>query len=150
MWQCKFYIELIAENDIIDHKNKKAPIISSSYYYKSHYYSNSNFLNIEYNFEFIRYENDDGYFFHNSEDFMAVGMSDITHDIENRLIHKNCASIKYSLSEKSSSHYKRSYQKIQSLLADIMSIINILISIGKIIKTFFCQKKWIKILLEVY
>ena len=43
-------------------------------------------------------------------------------------------------SEKYYSHYKRSYQKIQSLLADIMSIINIFIAIGNAISNILSKK----------
>ena len=38
-------------------------------------------------------------------------------------------------------HYKRCYQKIQSLLADIMSIISLLIALGKAISNILLQKK---------
>ena len=136
-----YYIELITENDIIDHNNKNKPIIPSSYYYKSHRFWSFYFLNIEYNFEFIKYENDNGYFFQNSEVFVAVGASEITHENQMLETETHVAKIKYAQSEKNSSHYKRSYMKIQSLLANIMTIINILIVIGKIIAFILLQKK---------
>ena len=135
-----FYIELITENDIIDHYNKN-PIIASSHYYKSHWYTSNFFFDLNYMFGFIRYENDNGLFFQNSEYFMAVEMSEINHDIDIRSHPNYIASIKYAQNEKNSSHYRRSYIKIQSLLADIMSIINIMIEIGKIISSILLQKK---------
>ena len=92
-------------------------------------------------FEFISYENDDGYFFKNSKYFKAVEMSEITHEIDNRSNPNYIGSIKYRQTEKNSSHYKRSYIKIQSLLADIMSIVKIMIEIGKIISSILLQKK---------
>ena len=136
-----FYIELITENDIIDHYNLKNPIIPSSYYYKSHRYGSNHFVSLEYNFEFIKYEDDKGYFFQNSESFVAVGMKDITHDIDNRENQTFIATIKYEETEKNSSHYKRSYVKIQTLLAEIMTIVNILIAVGKKISIALLQKK---------
>ena len=55
-------IELITENDIIDHDNKTNPIVVSSYFYTG-YYDFDEYFCIDYKFEFIRYETDNGYFF---------------------------------------------------------------------------------------
>ena len=59
-----FYItiELITENDIIDHDNKTNPIVVSSYSYTG-YYDYDEYFYIDYRFEYIRYETDNGYFF---------------------------------------------------------------------------------------
>ena len=54
---------------------------------------------------------------------------------------ESLATITFGQSDKYYTYYKRSYQKIQSLLADIMSIVNILIGIGKIISNFILKKQ---------
>ena len=136
-----FYISLLTENDIIDHDNKKNPIIISPYYFNSQLYPPASFIRLDYKFEFIRYEDDDGYFFQNSKNFNALGISEIDRDINNRIDHSHIGRILFEQSEKNYSHYKRSYLKIQSFLADMMSIINILIVIGKIIGKILLQKK---------
>ena len=136
-----FDIELITENDIIEHENIKNPIIASSYYYRTQKYTPNIFLRLDCEFEFIRYETDNGYFFPKSENSMAVGISEISHDIDERNNESYIGKIIFRLSRKNYSHYKRCYKKIQSLLADIMSIVNILIDIGIIISKILLKKK---------
>ena len=53
----------------------------------------------------------------------------------------NFGSILFSINKSNYDNYKRSYQKIQSLLAEIMSVISIIFEVGKIISTFFYEKK---------
>jgi hypothetical protein len=113
-------IELITENDIIDHDNKTNPIVVSSYFYTG-YYDFDEYFCIDYRFELIRYETDNGYFFNNFKNFSGVGMSEIS--LKNDFVSSSLGEITFQQSEKNYSHYKRSYEKIQSLLADIMSII---------------------------
>ena len=131
-------IELITENDIIDHDNKTNPIITSSFFYNG-YYDCEEYFYIDYRFEIIRYETDDGYFFNNFKNFSAVGKSEIS--LRNDYVSSSLGEITFQQSENNYSHYKRSYKKIQSLLADIMSVINILIIVGKTISNILLQKK---------
>ena len=58
-----YLIEIVSENDIINHKNKKDPCIQS--YHFQNIYSNENIqlFHIEYNYNYIRYDNDNGLFF---------------------------------------------------------------------------------------
>ena len=131
-------VELITENDIIDHDNKKDPIVASSYFY-SGMFDCEQYFYIDYRFEFIKYESDDGYFFNNYKDFTAVGMSEIS--LKNNYISSTLGEIVFQQSEKNYPHYKRTYKKIQSLLADITSVINILIIVGKAISNILLKKK---------
>jgi len=132
-------IELITENDMIDHDNKTNPIVFSSYFYTG-YFDFDEYFYIDYRFETIRYETDNSYFFNNFKNFNGVAMSEIT--LKNDFVSSSLGEITFQQSEKNYSHYKRSYQKIQSLLADIMSVINFLIVIGKAISNiFFIEKK---------
>jgi len=131
-------IELITENDIIDHDNKKNPIIPSSHVHNG-YFECDEFFFIDYKLEYIRYETDDGYFFNDYKNFSAVGISDIS--LRYDYVSTSLGEIVFRLSENNYPHYKRSYQKIPSLLADIMSIMNILIGAGKLISNILLQKK---------
>jgi len=45
-------------------------------------------------------------------------------------------------------NYKRTYQRLQSLLAEIMSVISLLFEIGREISTFFCEKSMSKDIIE--
>ena len=131
-------IELITENDMIDHDNKTNPIVFSSYFYTG-YFDFDEYFYIDYRFETIRYETDNSYFFNNFKNFNGVAMSEIT--LKNDFVSSSLGEITFQQSEKNYSHYKRSYQKIQSLLADIMSVINFLIVIGKSISNILLKKK---------
>ena len=131
-------IELITENDIIDHDNKTNPIVASSYFYTG-YFDYDEYFYLDYRFETIRYETDNSYFFNNFKNFSGVGMSEIT--LKNDFVSSSLGEITFQQSEKNYSHYKRSYKKIQSLLADIMSVINFLIVIGKAISNILLKKK---------
>ena len=66
-------------------------------------------------------------------------MSDIS--LKNDYVSSSLGEITFQQSEKKYSHYKRSYEKIQSLLADITSVINFLIVVGKAISNILLQKK---------
>ena len=55
-------VELITENDIIDHDNKDNPIIASSYFYYG-YFECGQYFYIDYRYELLKYETDNGYFF---------------------------------------------------------------------------------------
>ena len=137
-----FNIELITENDLFDHDNKSNPIIPSIYKYKNFFFPNTR-VNIDYKLEFIRYETDNGYFFQNLKEFKAIRASElsITKDKFHNTPGYFLSLINIGLSDINCTHYRRTYQKIQSLLADIMSIVNIFILIGKMISNILLQKK---------
>ena len=133
-----YSVQLITENDNIEHDNKTNPVIaSSSIYYQ--YLGCGSFFFMDYKFDFIKYENDVGYFFNNYKNFTSVRTSEIS--VEKKDGQNIYGRISIKQSERYYSHYKRCYQKIQSLLADIMSIINILIEVGKAISNILLQKK---------
>ena len=129
---------MITENDIIDHNNKTNPIIASSYSYKKKFIHGEDFF-MNYKFDVIKYENDVGYFFNNYKNFTAFKKSEISIKTTNSSWTTGLVSIQQN--ERYYYHYKRSYQKIQSLLADIMSIISLLIALGKAISNILLQKK---------
>ena len=140
---CSFgvvYIDLITEKDILQHE-KKNPINISLYRYNDifEYHQNNLYPSINYRFEIQRYESDDGYFFQNSKNYIAIEMSEISY--KNYYNTNFLARISFGQSNKYYTYFKRRFQKIQSLLADIMSVINILIQIGKIISNFLLKKK---------
>ena len=95
---------------------------------------------MDYKFDFIKYENDVGYFFNNYKNFTAVRISE-TSFRSTKEDSTHLGFINFQQNEKNYAHCRRSYQKVQSLLADIMSIINILIVIGKAISNILLQKK---------
>ena len=116
--------ELIVENDKIAHDNKANPIIASSYSYHENFFNET--FSIDYKFDVIKYDNDVGYFFNNFKNFTSLRMSEFSVETLDSPIVSGMISIKQS--ERYYSHYK-------------MSIISLLIALGKAISNILLQKK---------
>ena len=99
---------------------------------------------INYDLQFIKYESDDGFLFPNSKIYNAKAFSQMTIMETNyiELMDKSeIGTIFISFNEINFDSYKRVYPRIQSLLAEIMSVINILMVIGQIISKIILEKK---------
>ena len=146
---------VISENNIIDHNNKNKPISESYIYHITSSFNSLEYTEINYNIQYIKYESDDGFFFPKNKYFIGKSFDSIGHirktkenynlqkDIEN-MNYSNIGSIKFVINKSNYDNYKRSYQRIQSLLAEIMSVISILFEIGRQIALFLCNKKMSK------
>jgi len=55
--------------------------------------------------------------------------------------HSMIGIIGFGINKSNFDNYKRSYQKLQSLLAEIMSVINLLLEIGRQMSNILCNKK---------
>mgnify|MGYP003571359703 CR=1 FL=1 len=150
---------IVSENNLIDHNNKSNPLSNSFEYHPTPSFSSSQFTTINYNFQFIKYESDDGYLFKDSRNFIGISFSDMTffnsyndnYNIEQHLKENNRANIgtiEFSLNRSNYDNYKRSYQRLQSLLAEIMSVISLIFEIGRQISSFFCEKSMSKDIIE--
>ena len=150
---------IVSENNLIDHNNKSNPLSNSFEYHPTPSFSSSQFTTINYNFQFIKYESDDGYLFKDSRNFIGISFSDMTflnsynenYNIEKHLKENNRANIgtiEFSLNRSNYDNYKRSYQRLQSLLAEIMSVISLIFEIGRQISAFFCEKSMSKDIIE--
>ena len=130
---------LITENDFIDHTNKDNPIVP--YYQKNEYteYDNSETY-LEYNYQYIKYETDNGFIFNDKIVFNGIGAyGSNSFDRENKFDY--ILLIKFRMNRANYDFYRRTFIKFQSFLADVMSLINLLIAISKIISEFLLYKK---------
>ena len=137
-----YLIEIVSENDIINHKNKKDPCIQS--YHRQYIYSNDNIelFDIEYNFNYIRYDNDNGLFFQKYTSQDLITFSDVVYNHLNSYNPRQLSFyIEFKINKSYYDHYIRTYTKIQSLLADVANIINLLILFGKILSSFLLDKQ---------
>ena len=138
---------IICENDLIDHYNKNNPISQNYISHITPVYGSSEFTNINYIIQYIKYETDDGPIFKNSKIVKGISFSDITfskHKNTENFDKANSSKIGSITIEMSKAHYdnyKRTYSRLQSLLAEIMSVVNLLIEIGRQISCFLCEKK---------
>ena len=143
-----FSLKIVTENDIIDHNNKENPIIP--YYYSEiiFIYNISEVISLKYDFQYIRYESDTGIFFKNSKNINAIGFSGLSYS--NNYNFQNSgflAIVNFEVNKSNYDYYKRTYKKFQSFVADVTSLINLIITISKILTYILLNKKLVKILL---
>ena len=147
--QCEnynIYMNLVNENDFIDHTKKDNPIVP---YYKQNEFSvNNEHLNLIYEYQYIKYESDNGFFFNDKKTFNGIGVYGSNSfekiDASNSLVY-----IKYKMNSANYDLYRRTFIKFQSFLADVMSLINLLISISKAITEFLLYKKMHKDIIKI-
>ena len=138
-----FYsIEIVSENDIINHKNRKNPCIHS--YHKHTIYSSNDIelFYIDYNFNYIKYDTDNGLFFqkYTSQDLITFSYAN-TNQFNSFISGKFSVNIEFKINKSNYDHYIRIYSKIQSLLADVANIINLLMLLGKMLSSFLLGKQ---------
>ena len=142
---------IISENNLIDHINKDKPIIDNFIYYFTSSYSSFDFIGTKYNFQYIQYESDDGLFFKKSEKFHGLSFYnkeerniqnnyDFTENLKTKDVN-NIGSITFEMNPSYFDNYKRTYPRIQSLLAEVMSVISLLFQIAEKIIFILCDKK---------
>ena len=140
-----FSLHIVTENDIINHNNKNNPIIPTYRYDIIYYSDEKKLLMLDYNFQYIKYESDDGIFFKNSKIINGIGFSGISSlDNINKERLYRFAGVYFKVNKSNYDLYKRTYQRFQSLLADVVSIVNLMIEIGKLISYFLLNKKMSK------
>lgn len=143
---------LITENNIINHFNRKEPINKGFLFQLTSAYSSLEYTKVNFNFQFLKYESDEGFIFQDSRILYGMSFSDITsyRNKQNKEdITKNFEGIKDSMigtieigiNKSNFDNYKRNYQKVQSLLAEISSVISLLFEIGKQLSNFIGSKK---------
>ena len=151
---------IVSENDIIDHSDKKEPIKKNYIFQFTGSYSASEFTAVGYDFQFINYESDEGYFTKNSKYLKGIAFSDyITTRNNNKDYNfkKNLEQNNYSIigridlgiSQSNFDNYKRNYKRLQTLLAEIMSVFSLLYEIGRQLSIILNQKKMFKDIFEI-
>ena len=143
---------IISENDLIDHNNKENPISKNYIYQVTAGFSSLEYTQINYNFQYVKYETDDNLFYSNSKTQNGMSFSDMMnyrnirnyYDLNNNLQTSNISNIgiiTFGINKSDFDHYRRIYQKLQSLLADVMSVVSLLFEIGRQVSIFLCEKK---------
>jgi len=148
----KLQAMIVTENDLIDHNNKDNPITSFFIYHISTSFSSIEYTKIYYDYQYIKYESDDGLFYRNSKTLSGVSFSGMTfyrgiqdtynlqRDFQNSS-ESNIGNIKLEINKSHFDYYSRSYKRLQGLLAEVMSVVSLLFEIGRQISIFLCEKK---------
>ena len=135
---------IINGNDIIEHSKKNYPV-SDNYFTMSYTsYSSYKFTLTNYYFQFIKYESDEGLFFPSLKTHSAKAYSHMTnmytnYFYEGKLTH--LGTIMFEISKVNFDSYKRSYSRLQSLLAEVMSVISLLFGIGETVTEILLKRK---------
>ena len=143
---------LVTENNIINHFNKTDPINKGYMFQLTSAYSSMEYTKVNYNFQYLKYESDEGFFFQASRILYGMSFSDMTSyrnkqnnkDITNNfeeLRDSMIGTIEFGINKSNFDNYKRSFQRLQSLLAEITSVINLLLEVGRQIVNFLGGKK---------
>ena len=134
------------ERDIISHNNKSNPV---DYYFDLKYtssYSSSYFTEISCGFQYIKYELDVGLIFKKNKIFDGKIIANIFNSkyySDSYIYDSNYYSYIGVINigvDNPYDHYKRSYAKLQSLIAEIMSTISLLFNVGGFISNFLLNK----------
>ena len=145
-------IIIINGNDIIEHNTKDNPI--SDNYFTSMYtsFSSYKFSLINYYFQFIKYESDNGLFFPSNHLYNAKSFSYsstmMTNYIE-QLDSLHMGTIMIEISKVNFDYYKRSYPRMQSLLAEVMSVISLVFGVFNFLTDILLNKKMSKDITKV-
>ena len=143
---------IVSENNIIDHTDKNKPINEGFIYHTTSSFNSLEFTEINYVIQCIKYESDDGLFYKSNKTYNGISFFnmafnrkmkdnyDLQKDLENNNI-SNIGSITFEINKANYDYYKRIYQRFQSLLAEIMSVINLVFEVGRQISFFLCNKK---------
>ena len=135
-------ISIITENDIMNSNDKNNPIVP--YYYFEKVFVNNDIIFINYNYQYIKFDSDEGIFFQNYKTHNAIGFSDLEYDVQNYDLDFLLINFTFNINKFNYELYMRKYQKLQSLLADIMSIINLSVTIGKSISHILLNKVMVR------
>jgi len=141
-----------SENDLINHYNKKEPISQNHIHHFTTSFSSTEYTNIMYTFQYIKYESDEGFFYENTKELDGMSFSDmsffkikqINSDDTDDNNNSRIGTITIEVNKAHFDNYRRSYKKLQTLLAELMSVISLLFEIGGQVSIFLCEKKMSK------
>ena len=134
---------IVSESDLIEHNNKDNPMKKNYIYHFTSSYNSLEYTKINYNFQYIKYESDDGFFYKKSEILSGLTFSDMSfyrNDRYEDAHNSRIGTITFEINKSHFDNYKRTYKRLQSLLAEIMSVISLLFEIGKQISFILCDK----------
>ena len=138
---CEDYLlvfRLVTQNDFLEHNNRDNPIVP---FYQKHIITSMNAqTNLQYYYNYIKYESDEGFIFSDKKIFEGIGISDSKKFDETQIL-DDILSIRFKMNGANYDYYQRSYNKFQVFLADVSSLINLIITICKILSEFLLYKK---------
>ena len=121
----KIYIDLVFNIPEIDHDNRINPI-SISQTKESLEFNFDYTTTYTINFNYLKYESDNGYFFENKKIYYSLDFSNIDRNENKREFLDPIGIIYFKLIKLNGEKYVRNYKKIQDIISEIGGIISIL------------------------
>ena len=147
---------IISENDIINHSNRSNPIIKNFVRQITPNFNLEEYTTINYDMQYVKYESDNGFIFRSPTILNAKSFSSMSYyrnirdgDNYNSNNSLRLGEIVIEINKSNFDNYSRTYTKLQTLITEIYSIINLFFSIGKIIVQFLLEKKMSKDIIRV-
>ena len=132
-----FNLKFVVENDFINHTKKDDPIVP---YYQRYDLLLNKEESLVFNYQYIKYESDNGIIFNDKAIYNGIGIFGANlfdkYDVSKCII-----KIAFKMNNANYDFYRRTFQKFQSFLAEVMSLISLLITISKVITEFLLYKK---------
>jgi hypothetical protein len=76
---------IVSENNFIDNNNKENPISDGFIYKLTSSFSSSENTMITYNFQYLKYDSDEGFIFKNHKNFSGISFSDMSSYIDKKV-----------------------------------------------------------------
>ena len=133
---------IVTGNDLIDHNNKNNPINQNYVFHLTTGFSSLEYTTINYNFQYIKYESDDGMIFQKSKIFNGILFSDTNfyknirdnYNFKEDIKKSNeitIGNIDFQINKSYYDNYRRTYSRLQTLLAEVTSVISLIFEIGR-------------------
>jgi len=147
---------IISENDIMVHNNKTNPIINNFARQITPNFHLDEYTTINYDMQYIKYESDNGAIFRSPTIFNAKSFSSMnyyrnirTNDNFNSNNNIRLGGITIGINRSNFDNYSRTYTKLQTLITEIYTIINLFFNMGKIIIKILLEKKMSKDIIRI-
>ena len=147
---------IISENDIIVHNNKSNPIIKNFIPQITPNFNLDEYTTINFNMQYIKYESDNGLIFRSTSILNAKSFSSMNYyrNIKNNDNYNSNNNIRLGeiiigINKSNFDNYSRTYTKLQTLITEIYTIINLFFSIGKIFTKILLEKKMSKDIIRI-
>ena len=140
-------VMFIYENNLINHDNKASPISKGVSYQFIRGFSAKEYTMIDSIFQLLKYETDDGLFLDSLNNLYGMSFLETTYYKSNQREKSNevnttlIGALSLYLNKSNYDYFRRSYKKIQTLLAEISSIISLLMECGRQILSILNEKK---------
>ena len=141
--QSNLYLSIINPNNVVNHI--KSNPISDIYFSESYAdISKNKYNSISYNFQYIKYESDKGFIFEKTHTYNGKEFSNMDIETSNyygMTDNETYVGIFIDVNRQDYDYYSRSYERIQLVIIEIYWIVDIILLIGRIISSYFTDKK---------